>query len=309
MALRIPSTQALKALESFARHGSVWKAADELGLSRSAISHQLRLLERELGFGLLLRQGREIGLTVRGRRYANEIARALAQIGEAARRQDDRGIDGPLVVSCTPGFASLWLCTHIEEFQARYPDIALQVVTPRELGSVGDSAVDVFIAFGDGDWSTKAVELLSEVNFTPVCTPGLLNRMGPITTPRDLLRMRLLHLATFEDWTRWFAKAGADSSEAETGIVFADMNLVLAAATAGQGVAMGDELTCAPALAAGQLVRPWDFSIKAMRAYYLVMDPKKAEHPGIEAFRAWLKTRLGHDIARMASASYRAIRE
>lgn len=307
--MRIPSIQALKALESFARHGSVWKAADELGLTRSAVSHQLRLLERELGFGLLQKRGRGIALTVRGRRYAGDIGKALAAIGEAANRHGDMGVDGALVVSCTPGFASLWLCTHIDEFQAGYPDIALRIVTPRELGGVSDPDVDAFIAFGDGDWPGKQSELLSEVNFTPMCSPALLNRIGPVAEPRDILRMRLLHLVTSEDWRRWFSKAGVDMSETEGGIVFSDMNLVLSAAAAGQGVAMGDELTCAQALADGQLVRPWDLSIRAMRAYHLVMDSKKAGSLAMGAFRQWLRTRLDRDLAAMTHADRRAMRE
>jgi len=299
--VRIPSIQALKALESFTRHGSVWKAADELGLTRSAVSHQLRLLERELGFPLVQKRGRGIILTVRGRRYASDISKALNTIGEAAGKHDDGGIGGSLVVSCTPGFASLWLCTHIEEFQASYPDIALRIVTPRELGGVGDPDVDVFIAFGDGDWPSKLSELLSEVSFTPMCSPSLLNRVGALAEPRDILRMRLLHLVTVEDWTRWFAKAGVEASETEGGIVFSDMNLVLAAAAAGQGVAMGDELTCAQALVDGELVRPWDLSIKSMRAYYLVMDSKKAGNATVSAFRHWLRTRLDQDLGDMTS--------
>jgi LysR family glycine cleavage system transcriptional activator len=295
--LRIPSTQALRALDSFARHGSVWKAADELGLTRSAVSHQLRLLERELGFDLLRRMGRGIALTARGRRYANDVRKALAVIGDAATRHDDQGIAGPFVISCTPGFASLWLCTHIGEFQARYPDIALTILTPRQLAEVTNPEADAFIAFGDGNWPNRIVEPLSEVSFTPLCSPVLLNKIGSFNEPADLLRVPLLHLVDVEDWSRWFALAGVEMADPETGIIFSDMNLVFSAAAAGQGVAMGDELTCGPALAAGQLVRPFDLSIKSMRAYYLVMEPQKAGHPAIGAFRDWLLARLGETAA------------
>src|SRR5258706_7725093 len=130
---RIPSTQALRALDSFARYGSVWKAADELGLTRSAVSHQLRLLESDLGFELMRRVGKGVALTARGRRYAISVRKALVMIGEAAAQHDDHGIGGPLVISCTPGFASLWLCTHIGEFLERYPQVALSIRTPRPL--------------------------------------------------------------------------------------------------------------------------------------------------------------------------------
>ena len=168
--MRTPSTQALRALDAFARYGSVWKAADELRLTRSAVSHQLRLLEQELGFTLFHRIGKGIGLTARGRRYATDIRKALALIGEAGTQHDDRGIGGACVVSCTPGFASLWLCTHIAEFVERYPDVALKIRTPRRLDEVASPDIDVFIAFGDGNWPNRSAFAL-KTSFPKSPTP------------------------------------------------------------------------------------------------------------------------------------------
>jgi len=293
--MHLPSIQALRALDSFARLGSVWRAAEELNLTRSAVSHQLRHLERELEFTLLQRRGRGVALTARGRRYAGDVRRALVAIGEAAARQDDRGIAGPLTVSCTSGFASLWLCPLIGDFQRRYPEVALRIVTPRQLGEVTNPEADVFIAFGDGSWPNRKVELLSEVRFTPLCSPMLLNQAGGFEKPADLLKAPLLHLVDFEDWTRWFALAGVELGDPETGIVFSDMNLVLAAMTAGQGIAMGDDLTCGRALAAGRIVRPFELAIKSMRAYYLVMEHQKSGQPAAGAFCDWLRGRLADE--------------
>jgi len=290
--VRIPSTQALRALDSFARHGSVWRAADELNLTRSAVSHQLRLLERELGFHLLERLGKGVALTNRGRRYAGDVRRALSMIGDAAGQHGNKGLGGSLSISSTPGFASLWLCTHIGEFQEMCPDLSLRIVTPRRLDDVGNPEVDVFIAFGDGNWPDRTVELLSEVEFAPLCSPVLLNKLGGLSGPEDVLRAPLLHLGDFEDWTRWFALTKLRNPDPECGIIFSDMNLVLSAATAGQGIAMGDELTCRMAMDTGQLVRPFDLAIKSTRAYFLVTEHAKSAHPAVVAFRGWLTSRL-----------------
>lgn len=290
--MRIPSTQALRSLESFARHGSVWRAADELHLTRSAVSHQLRLLERDLGFELLQRDGKGVALTPRGRKYANDVRKALIVIDDAGGRQSPAGVGGSLCVSSTAGFASLWLCTHIAEFQEKYPDVSLRIVTPRKLDDVTDSTVDIFIAFGDGNWPNRAVELLCEVEFTPLCSPVLLNTIGGIAEPRDLLRAPMLHLGDFEDWTRWMALANVENPDSERGIIFSDMNLVYSAAITAQGVAMGDELTCRKAMKAGQLIRPFDLSIKSPKSYFLVTDFAKIEHPAQLAFTEWLKSRL-----------------
>lgn len=300
--MRIPSTQALRALDSFARHGSVWRAADELNLTRSAVSHQLRLLERDLGFPLLERVGKGVALTPRGRRYAGDVRRALTVIRDACGQQPGEGLGGALTVSCTPGFASLWLCTNIGGFVAAYPDVALRIVTPRRLDDVTDPEVDGFIAFGDGNWPSKSVELLCDIEFTPLCSPALLNQLGGMSRPADVLRGTLLHLGDFEDWTRWLAMTGVENPDPECGIVFSDMNLVFSAATAGQGIAMGDELTSAKALAEGRLVRPFDIAIKSTRSYFLVSEHGKREHAALRAFNAWLAASLGEQVEGMRHA-------
>ncbi len=290
--MRVPSTQALRALEAFARHGSVWRAAEELHLTRSAVSHQLRFLEQDLGFDLLKRAGKGVTLTPQGKRYAVEVRRALTLLGDAAVQYGDQGIRGSLTVSCTPGFASLWLCTHVAEFKQLYPDVALRVVTPARLDDVSHPDVDAFIAYGDGNWPRCAVELLSEVEFTPLCSPILLNRIGGLAEPLDVFRAPLLHLDDYDDWTRWFAASGTAPQSFAQGVIFSDMNLVLAAASASQGIAMGDELTCRQALDTGRLVRPFDFAIRSSRAYYLVMDHHRVANPAMLAFSDWLKSRL-----------------
>jgi LysR family glycine cleavage system transcriptional activator len=136
------------------------------------------------------------------------------------------------------------------------------------------------------------VELLSEVEFTPLCSPVLLNRIGGLNEPSDLFRTLLLHLDDHEDWTNWFKAMGTIPPDLGRGVIFSDMNLVLAAASAAQGVAMGDELTCRQALDTGRLIRPFDLAIRSNRAYYLVMEPHRVANPASLVFCDWLKSRL-----------------
>ena len=290
--MRIPSTQALRALDSFARHGSVWRAADELNLTRSAVSHQLRLLERDLGFVLLERAGRHVTLTPRGRHYASAVRNALTVLGDATARHAGKGVGGTFTVSCTPGFASQWLCPHIDDFQRSYPEVLLRVVTPRRLDEVSNPEVDLFIAFSDGNWPNRAVELLYEVAFTPLCSPGLATRAGGFSRPADLLRATLLHLRDTEEWSLWMAMNQIENSNPDAGIIFSDLNLVMSAAMAGQGVALGDELTNRKALLDGRLVRPFEKFIKSPRSYFLVHEHAKADHPVLGAFAAWMRARM-----------------
>lgn len=292
---RIPSTQALRALESFARHGTVWQAADELHLTRSAVSHQLRLLERDLGFRLLNRVGTRAELTPQGLAYAEDVRRALSVIVGSASRQAGRGVTGTLTVSCPPGFASSWLCPKVGRFRETCPDVGLSLVTPRRLDDVSNPDVDLFIAFGLGNQPDMEVELLKEVEFTPLCSPALLNRLDGLPDPVGVLQANLLHLTDFEDWANWFRLAGLPEDSARTGQRFSDMNLVYAATLASQGLSMGDEFICHEAMAQGILVRPFDLAIRSPRSYYLVVPPEKAANPAVAAFRSWMADELPMD--------------
>ncbi|WP_113911430.1 LysR substrate-binding domain-containing protein [Roseovarius dicentrarchi] len=285
---RIPSTQALRALECFARHGTVWAAADELNLTRSAVSHQLRLLERDLGFALFNRVGTRIALTQRGRAYAGDVRAALSAIAGSAARNAGQGLSGTLTISCTPGFAAFWLAPQIGAFRAVCPEVDLRIVTPRRLDDVSNPEADLFIAFGNGAMQGVEVELLQQVEFAPLIAPILANRLGGIETAADVLRADLLHLGDSTDWRQWLQAAGLPQGAADKGPVFSDMNLVYAATIAGQGVSMGDVLIGNAAMEAGQLIRVGDVRITSPDAYYLCTPPQKTGLPAALAFRRWI---------------------
>ncbi|TIT83999.1 MAG: transcriptional regulator, partial [Mesorhizobium sp.] len=179
--------------------------------------------------------GKGVALTPRGQRYASDVRKALTVLGDAVGRNAGTGVGGSFAVSCTPGFASLFLCTHIGEFRQMYPDVALHILTPRRLDDVSNPDADAFIAFGVGNWPNRAAELLCEISFTPLCSPTLLNKVGGFSKPADVLRANLLHLGDTEDWARWLALSKVENPDTEGGIFFSDMNLVFSAAIAGQG--------------------------------------------------------------------------
>lgn len=290
-ARNLPSMSALRAFDAVARHGSLWQAAQELHRTPSAISHQLRFLERELGLELTERDGKGIELTPFGRRYAQEVRTALGLIAQAAEIADDVQLHGRLTISCTPGFATFWLCNHLSDFRSLYPLVRIKLVTPRRLDDVSDPESDVFIAFGAGSWPNHWSELLARVEFTPICSPVLLNANN-IHTPEDLTRLTLLHLNDFHDWSLWFGTYGLPMPDPENSIVFSDVYLAQAAAIAGQGVAMGDDIVCGRALTDGDLVRPFDSTIKSPESYFLVCERHKLDQPIVSAFCNWLKASL-----------------
>jgi len=297
--LKIPPMHTLTAIESLARLGSVWQAADELGVSRSAISHRLGMLEQILGFDVVMRNGKGITLTTRGKRYVQEVCKSLDLLASAQNEGGSAPVDGALRISSTPGFASMWLCNHIASLLAEHPGLRIQVVADRELAEVSAADIDLFIVFGDGQWPRHVVRHLYDVEFQPMCSPALLSMHHGLGKPADALRFPLLHLRQRDDWVQWLAATGTEVPERNFGIVFSDMMLVQQAAIAGQGIMMGDEVTCAGALASGQLVAPFSIKIGLPGGYYLVRDRRKRVSPSILAFTRWLDALIARKLVEL----------
>ena len=295
---RIPPLHALQALDAFARLGTVWEAAEDLGITRSAVSHRIAMLESMLGFEVASRSGRGIALTPRGKRYAQDVRKSLVLLADAHEEGAGKALEGTLRVSSTAGFASMWLCNHIASFQSEHPNLCLEIVTSRELGDATDRYVDLSIVFGEGSWPRHTVQHLYDVEFLPMCSPALQNMQGGLDQPSDVLRYPLLHLRQWDEWRQWLAMSGVEFPRS-AGITFSDLMLVQSAAIAGQGVMMGDEITCAGALAAGQLVTPFSSKIKARGGYYLLRSRQRRPSPAMLAFTRWLNalfTRIGTEL-------------
>src|SRR5690606_33172505 len=150
-------------------------------------------------------------------------------------------------LSCVSGFAVFWLCDQLNEFQKLYPEIELEISSPRRLDDVWDPTNDLFIAFGRGNWPGMYARLLTEIEFAPYCSPQFLRQQGEALTVSQLADLPLLHMGNYDDWSRWFSAAGS-TIDSRRGIIFSNLHVVLSAAIAGLGVAIGDNLTCKAAL-------------------------------------------------------------
>ena len=184
--------------------------------------------------------------------------------------------------------------TQLAEFGQRTDQVENHTGLPGvvEVQAVLDQDVDQILRHQPTDME---VELLRELEFTPLCSPTLLNRLDGISTPEALLQTTLLHLTDFNDWEAWLNLAGLPANAGQKGIRFSDMYLVYAAAMRSQGIAMGDEFICHQAMEEGLLVRPFDLAIRSPRSYYLVVPPEKAGNPAAAAFRDWLLSEIPDD--------------
>jgi LysR family transcriptional regulator, glycine cleavage system transcriptional activator len=284
MAARLPPLGTLRAFEAAARLESFSRAAEEISVTHSAVSHQVRALERALGTSLFQRNGRRVALTAAGRHFADRVGAALREIGEAAQyvRRGSRDKD-VLTISTLPSFAARWLLPRLGRFMERHPQIAVTVHTSNRLVDLERDEVDFVIRFGTGNWHGVEAQIFMEDEFFPVASPRLNGGRLP-RRPADLARFRLMRSGD-EPWAPWFRAAGVKLEEPRD--VFTDSSLLLQAAVDGRGIALARRSITEDELRAGQLVRLFDIAIPARGANYLAW-PKGKLSPNAALLRDWL---------------------
>lgn len=279
----LPPLHTLRVFEAAARHQSFTRAARELHVTHGAVSRQIKALAQFLGAPLFARRGRDMVPTPPASALMESLAAAFRRIEEALAACAGRGPARPLVVSVLPSFAARWLVTRLPDFAARHPDIdVLLRATPavEELGG----GVDMVVRYGRGGWpGLEAVRLLGEELF-PVCSPRFRGGRLP-RRPRDLLSVPLLHDID-EPWEVWLRAVGVAEPAPRAGLSFSDSSHLLAAAMAGQGVALARSVLAADELAAGRLVKVGR-AVPTRRAYYAAW-PRRNADPRVEAFVRWL---------------------
>lgn len=286
---RLPPLNAIRMFEAAARYLNFNRAAGELHVTPSAVSHQIRLLEKFLGVKLFLRQSRQVALTPQGENYLAAIHEALERIGAATERATATGAAGPLTLSVAPAFASPWLVPRLAGFQLAHPDIEVRLISSLDLVDFTQSDVDVAVRYGLGHWLGLRSHRLFSEELVSLCSPGL--RKGPpvLRRPADLRSATLLHvLSRMGQWRTWLALAGVKGIEAEQGPKFHTTPLALEAAVASQGVVIADRRLVTPYIESGRLVVLFDAPLPSESAYYLVYPEERAGNPRVAAFRKWL---------------------
>ncbi len=293
MQRRLPPLNSLRAFESAARLLSFTKAADELAVTQSAVSHQVKTLEDWAGLPLFRRDGRAVALTEAAQKFLPAVTQALDQLALAGRKLQavDPG-QGWLTVAVMPSFAGKWLVPRLAAFRAKHPNIDVWLATfEAQSGALGPD-VDMAIRYGREEWpGLTTIKFLSEELF-PVCAPSV---AAQLKDPADLARTTLLHDELREDWTMWLRAAGVTAVDATRGPGFDDSGLLIQAAIEGLGVALGRSVLVKGDLDAGRLVRPFATSLPGGSAYALVYPPELENAPKVKAFREWLLAEAGSD--------------
>jgi LysR family glycine cleavage system transcriptional activator len=288
---RLPSLNGLRAFEAAARHQSFTLAAAELNVTQTAISHQIRRLEEELGIRLFVRQNRALALTPQARDYLPGVRAAFNDLRLATDRLRRSENEQVLTVSTLASLAATWLLPKLSPFQEAHPGIEVRITTSTSMVDFKSGDVDAAIRYGRGRWPGLRADWLTADQLFPVCSPALLTGNRPLRTPADLEHHTLLHTsgAFGDDWRLWLTAAGspADISK-HPGLSFDMIFMTLQAALDGLGVAVGRTTYVEGNLARGRLVVPFQISLPLDAGFYLVSPEAKADTPKLKAFREWL---------------------
>lgn len=284
---RLPPLVAVRAFEAGARHLSFTRAADELCVTQTAISHQVRQLETWLGVRLFERAGHALRLTGAGRTYLAEVGEVLDRL--AAVTETVRGRrDGPLRITVLPSFAACWLVPRLGRFRALHPDIELKLTSSPETSAFTEDRFDLGIRSGLGRWPGLKADLIAQEMLSPVCSPAIAAGLPSPCSPPDLLASHLLHDTPKDAWSRWFRHAGQPEAALAAGHAFDDHGHLLQAAAEGQGMALGKLFLAEHALREGRLVRPVDLILPNDYSYWLVYPRTVAGRLDVGRFRNWL---------------------
>lgn len=290
---RLPSLTALRTFECAARHAHFGRAAAELCVTDSAVSHQIRQLEEQLGSPLFVREGRQVSPTPAARRLLQRLQQAFELILDACDELRDPGSQAVLRIAVTAELAQKWLVSRLADFTARYPQITLHLHEQPLEACLPSQDIDLAITYGTGPEDARAyfVRPLPTLQFFPVCSPSLFNQ-GALKHPRDLARHALLHDdQDGKTWTAWLTTHAGDIQPARH-LYLGHAGLALEAAAQGQGVAMGDNLTATEDLANGRLVRPFSASVAALGQYALVCERIRLDKPAVVQFIEWFTDQL-----------------
>ena len=317
MARSLPPFAALRAFEAAARHSSFKQAAQELNLSPSAISHQVKSLEEYLGVCLFHRTGSGLEVTDMAQSYWSDVATALTLLETASSRIETERDDASLVINLYPSLISSWLLPRLNGYKAANPGVDIRIVSSFEPIQFTGSDIDLAIRYGDGTLPDAMSAFLFEEETVPVCSPSFLARNGPIENSRAIQGSTLICCANDPaEWSDWFAAVGhedirsplepsaqnrhtgpapdSDVSLPANRIILDTRALVIDAARDGLGIAMARTPYADRFLQSGELIAPVDLKIRTGKDYYLCWPERKSRFRNVVSFRNWLLGSIGN---------------
>jgi DNA-binding transcriptional LysR family regulator len=291
---QLPDLDLLAGFEAAARHLSFTKAGEELFLTQSAVSRQIKELEDQLGVELFHRRHRALALTEAGQQFYAAAAQVLTTMRSATSRLRAQTGRKTLSVTTTNSFAALWLIPRLAGFTRTHPDVEVKITADTRVQDLERDGLDIAIRHGPASLAgPSAIRLFGERVF-PVCSPKLLKKQ-PLRAPADLQNHCLLQYSDPDgrhpwlNWKSWLEVAGVPDLRPAGTLSFSGYEQIIPAAVAGHGVALGRSPLLKDLLAAKELVAPFKNSADPARAYFAILARNAAGRAEAVDFVEWLK--------------------
>lgn len=276
----------LRVLDAVHRGGGVGRAAELLHITPSAVSHQLRRLEADLGVRLVQKSGRDIGFTTAGTELAIQAAQLFDQLESVLAKAGEAGANPRIRVKVIPSLAIKWLMPRLGSLYAQHDNIDIEVATVARADDTELHNADFVVRRGNGNWPGLRADLLFPDELVLACAPSLAERLR---TPEDVLGETLLNSMIAPDcWDRWLLSTGLAASSGTRFLSLANAVLCLQAAADGLGIAVTQRAYITQDFATGQLVQPLAHSARSGDGYYLVSDPARAATLPFSTFANWM---------------------
>ncbi|MDC8760893.1 transcriptional regulator GcvA [Janthinobacterium fluminis] len=298
MKLQLPPLHSLRAFEAAARHLNLSAAADELHVTKGAVSLQVKRLEDSVGTDLFERGGRRLALRPAGERYFEAVRRALRDIEQATVQLRHAPAGLPLTVSCTPGFAVQWLVPRLARFEAMAPHVDVRIKASNQLSDFARDRVDFAVRHGQGEYPDLCAHKIFDDELLVVAAAALMQGRRPPRSDAELGQFVLLHDEHRGDWRLWLEEAGFAAALAERGPLFTESNGAVEAVRAGMGLALLPLELVRADLAGNRLVQVFPESMKGRLGYYLVYPERAPLRAEAAQFRDWMTGEAAADIVR-----------
>jgi LysR family glycine cleavage system transcriptional activator len=289
--IRLPLT-ALRTFEAAARRLSFKEAAEELHVSATTVSNQIRHLEKEWGCLLFVRKTRQVILTDAGRSLARVVGRAFDDIRFEVEAHIST-LRKTVTLAVGPIFGARWLIPRLSRFYRLHPKIELILLHSPRITSVESLNASIAIDWGVGDWKGIEAREIMRLHYEPVLSPALLAEYGPIHSPADLQRFPIIHQNDRSEWHNWLRVVGFPDLRFSHETTILDANVATQAAIDGSGVALGSFPFIDSDVENGRLVRPFDVKLLPERAYFMLTRPGARKTPEIRAVCEWIEAEAG----------------
>ncbi|MDE0695340.1 MAG: transcriptional regulator GcvA [Boseongicola sp.] len=289
-AVRLPPLKSIQAFEAAARHSSFKVAAEELCVTPTAVSHQVKALEDQLGVKLFHRLTRSLRLTAAGEVYAPFAIQAFQKLAEGSLALLSDEVEGRIVISTTTSFAGQWLAPRLPRFQEMHQGLSVRVLSSDRVANFASEGVDVAIRYGFGDYPDMHVAWVLDDYVAPVCAPSFPIDPG---RPSDLLELPLINYewSGFSQvdprWSKWLRSVEINEAPRNEVVTYSDEHMCLQAAKEGHGVALVSLIAAANDLESGSLIAPFEGRLKN-KSYFLVCPESAVMQAKVRAFQNWL---------------------